>query len=120
MLGWGETDKVLDTKGEFKKMAIGIIFMIAIPLLIASAANVDIIKGCLLDVKVDADGNPILDAAGNEQQDCIDLQTDNRTLNSVLGSVDEYLPLGIRLLMLGMGVAIFIGPGWKIMKHELG
>ena len=120
MLGWG-TDQ-FEPKADIQKIIIGLVFVIAIPLLLANATGVDIIKGCVTGPVLDDDGVETTDTDGNVITDCKQASkgVDEGFVKTILLDVDEYLPLGIRLLILAMVAAIFIGPGIKVIKHELG
>ena len=115
MIGWGE-DKEFDMQGTIKKLVIGLVFAIAVPLVIASALDIDVIKGCALVTEVE-------DGSSLEIGDCKrigDEAEKEGIAKDILSGIDEYLPLGMRLLLLGLVVAMFLGPGWKILKHEIG
>ena len=110
---------------EIKKIIIGVIFLVGMPLLIGTYANVDILQGCVTysaeEVKrlgaterLDADGNVL--KAAVEGTCKIDTSGDD-PLKGLLASTQYYISIGITLVILALGFAILIGPGIKLIRH---
>ena len=127
----GREEKKFDTQEEVKKVIIAVGFMLAVPAGLLLATGVDVFQGCVTftedDVKrypgntyptIDDDGERTTMTAVPGQ--CKPLKTSSGFVNEVLQDVQTYIPLAILLFMLAMGLAIFFGPGIKIIKNQYG
>ena len=119
---------------EIKKIIIGVIFLVGMPLLIGTYANVDILQGCIVygpdDVGKSVPG--VLSTAGviatvtvgdkgspppSEGTCKTNLQGGNEKLGELLSDTQYYISVGITLVILALGFAILIGPGIKLIRH---
>ena len=143
MLGQKEgadTDQTFDIKAQIKRIVIGLIFITAMPLLLSSAANVDLIQGCVIwasqdeitkydevittrnNVDNDVTNDITFNAAETKPGDCkntLSAAGDSKFLTNALADTQLYIVTGISIVILIMGLAILIGPGIKIVRYEL-
>ena len=119
-------------KDELQRIVIGAIFLIGMPLMIGTYANIDVLQGCSTfnedalgkDVRVrNADGDVVaipVNAEGGAfpaVNGCKTIISDNDNLGGLLGDIEYYLSLGVSLILAGLGFALLLGPGIKLIRH---
>ena len=117
---------------ELQRIIIGAIFLIGMPLMIGTYANIDVLQGCSVfgddalgkNIRVrNADGDVVVMTVNAEGgvfpavNGCKTIISDNDNLGGLLGDVEYYLSLGVSLILAGLGFALLLGPGIKLIRH---
>lgn len=124
----GDKPGEFNIAGEIKKMIIGIIFIVAIPGILFMSTDIDILQGCVTVAGDIPDDRLERINAGRDASDqlaagdCYDFIGDSALAGNL--EAQEAIRLGqdaiiwaVRGIMLAIAVAIFAGPGYKIIKH---